>query len=47
MRIRFWRTPESSVAFGGKLSAVVIRNEKPIKQRNNLGASWLQRLRGK
>ncbi len=38
---------KSSVGFGGKLSAVVIRGDKQIKKRNNLGASWLKRLRGK
>ncbi len=47
MRIRYWRKPESSVAFGGNLSAVQIRGDKQIKKRNNLGASWFSRLRGK
>jgi hypothetical protein len=46
MRLPF-RKHESSVSFGGKLSAVVIRNDKPIKKRKNLGASWLERLRAK
>jgi len=40
-----WRKHESSVSFGGKLSAVVIRDDKPIKKRENLGVSWLGRLR--
>lgn len=46
MRIPF-RKHESSVSFGGHLSAVVIRGDKPIKRYKNLGARWLDRLRGR
>jgi len=41
-----WRKKESSVKFTGRLDAVVLRDDKPIRKRKNLGASWLARLRG-
>ena len=38
---------QSDMKFEGKLDAVHMRGDSPIKKRKNLGASLLERLRGK
>ena len=38
---------QSDMRFEGKLSATHIRGDKVIAERKNLGASFLERLRGK
>lgn len=35
---------ESTVGFGGRVDAVILREGKPIKRRDNLGMSWFKRL---